>query len=169
VQHEVPTLDLGKLGYEAYRKHTGGISLASGQKIPPYDELNDQVRDAWIAAGSAIGLDLLREIKRTAAAIGGKATVRLAGDAFVLLEVNDPDPAQPVQAPVQKPSIGRIVIYHSCAATDQGISKDYAGIVVGVRITGECDIEIFGDFRRMVVPQVPQGPGQGQWSWPERV
>ena len=44
----------GQIGYEAYRNHTGGISLASGRPIPEWDKLTGAIREAWEAAGAAI-------------------------------------------------------------------------------------------------------------------
>jgi len=37
--------------YEAYRDHTGGVSLASGQPIPTWDDMREDVKDAWRASG----------------------------------------------------------------------------------------------------------------------
>jgi len=45
---------LGKLAYNAYRKHTGGVSLATGQQIPEFEGLNPAIRDAWAVAASAV-------------------------------------------------------------------------------------------------------------------
>lgn len=49
-----PGQTFGQIGYEAYRNHTGGISLASGQSIPEWDSLRQDIRDAWDASGAAI-------------------------------------------------------------------------------------------------------------------
>jgi hypothetical protein len=40
--------------YEAYRKHTGGVSLISGQPIPPFSELSEAIQGAWAAAAAAL-------------------------------------------------------------------------------------------------------------------
>ena len=45
---------LGQVGYEAYRAHTGGVSLASGQPIPEWDQLKAEIQAAWEAAGDAV-------------------------------------------------------------------------------------------------------------------
>lgn len=50
-----------KLAYEAYRAHTGGVSLASGQKIPPFDMLRPEIQDAWGASATALDSDLGEE------------------------------------------------------------------------------------------------------------
>lgn len=44
---------IGQIGYDAYRQHTGGKSLATGQPIPEWSELPQAIRDAWEAAGNA--------------------------------------------------------------------------------------------------------------------
>jgi hypothetical protein len=45
---------LARVGYEAYRNHTGGKSLATGQDIPAFDELPEKIKDAWLAAATAV-------------------------------------------------------------------------------------------------------------------
>jgi hypothetical protein len=45
---------LGQVAYEAYRNHTGGVSLVSGAKIPEWQELNVEIKAAWNAAAAAI-------------------------------------------------------------------------------------------------------------------
>jgi len=44
----------GKIAYEAYRNHTGGKSLATGHPITEWDELPEEIRDAWNAAAGAV-------------------------------------------------------------------------------------------------------------------
>lgn len=44
----------GQVGYEAYRSHTDGKSLATGQDIPEWHKLSDAIRKAWGAAHTAI-------------------------------------------------------------------------------------------------------------------
>lgn len=89
-QQPEETLELGKIGYTAYLDNTGGISLATGCKLPPWGELYQQVRDAWIAAGSAIAMAIVDELKRSAAKSGGKARVKLSGEFAALVEAEDP-------------------------------------------------------------------------------
>jgi hypothetical protein len=45
---------LGKLAYDAYATQTGGVSLVSGQLLPPWSELNSALRTAWIAAARTV-------------------------------------------------------------------------------------------------------------------
>lgn len=163
-QPETTTLNLGQIGYEAYRQHTGGISLATGQQLPTYDELNDQVRGAWNKAGAQIGMAIVEELKRTAAATGVEATVRLAGDFSAVLEAEDPQPEKPT--PVQKPSIGRIVMYRA---------MDLSG---AVRVVPAIITEVDAETHRVkLVPfgldhsslyLAHHGSREMQWSWPER-
>lgn len=168
-QQETATLELGRIGYEAYRQHTGGISLASGQQLPIYDELNDQVRGAWIAAGSTIGMAIVDELKRSAAKSGGKASVKLSGEFAALVEAEDPEREHPTPeqriTPVQKPSIGRIVIYHEQCA--DGL-LDSPAIIFNVA-EGGVHLWVF-NYNYPDQPRfAPYGTGAGQWSWPERV
>lgn len=167
-KQETTTLNLGQIGYEAYRQHTGGISLATGQQLPTYDELNDQVRGAWNKAGAQIGMAIVEELKRAAAATGGEVTVNLAGDFSAVLEAEDPEPEHPTPeqkiTPVQKPSIGRIVIYHG--------SIDRPAIVVAVHSPVQVDLVVFQcDYHHPAFYEtfVLFGSCQGKWSWPERV
>ena len=48
----------GQIGYEAYRAHTGGKSLATGQEIPTWENLVPVIQAAWEAAGRAIADDI---------------------------------------------------------------------------------------------------------------
>ena len=45
---------LGEIGYEAYRSHTGGISIISGQPIPEWSALRAEIREAWEAGAGAV-------------------------------------------------------------------------------------------------------------------
>ncbi len=45
---------LAKIGYDAYCKATGGVSLISGDKLPNFDSLRQEIKDAWWAAANAI-------------------------------------------------------------------------------------------------------------------
>jgi hypothetical protein len=40
----------GQRAYTRYRAHTGGRSLASGDEIPEWDGLGDDIREAWEAS-----------------------------------------------------------------------------------------------------------------------
>jgi hypothetical protein len=61
VAMQPPALELGKVGYEAYRKHTGGCSLATGAPIPEYKQLPEAIKDAWAAAALAIRIAVLTQ------------------------------------------------------------------------------------------------------------
>jgi hypothetical protein len=56
----------GQIGYEAYRAHTGGVSLATGQSIPEWQHLKPEIQAAWDAAGTALRADLEVAQKRIA-------------------------------------------------------------------------------------------------------
>jgi hypothetical protein len=43
-----------QIAYEAYRKQTGGVSLVSGDKLPPFEALRPEIQDAWWAASYAV-------------------------------------------------------------------------------------------------------------------
>lgn len=43
-----------EIAYEAYRAHTGGVSLASGQPIPEAHDLRPDIQDAWRASAAAL-------------------------------------------------------------------------------------------------------------------
>lgn len=45
---------LGQIGYEAYRNHTGGKSLATGANIPEWDSISPAIQAAWEVAAKAI-------------------------------------------------------------------------------------------------------------------
>lgn len=45
---------LGEIGYEAYRKQSGGVSLVSGKAIPQWSELSDEIKEAWSASARAV-------------------------------------------------------------------------------------------------------------------
>jgi hypothetical protein len=56
----------GQIGYEAYRAHTGGVSLATGQSLPEWQHLKPEIQAAWDAAGTALRADLEVAQKRIA-------------------------------------------------------------------------------------------------------
>ena len=45
---------LAKIAYDAYSKSTGGVSLISGDKLPEFDGLLDDIKQAWRAAATAV-------------------------------------------------------------------------------------------------------------------
>ncbi len=46
--------NLGRAAYEAYRAYSGGLSLATGQPIPDWDELPIVIQAAWQASAEAV-------------------------------------------------------------------------------------------------------------------
>lgn len=49
---------LAQVAYDAYCKQTGGVSLISGDKLPEFDKLKLEIRDAWYAASEAVRIAL---------------------------------------------------------------------------------------------------------------
>lgn len=47
----------GKVGYDAYCRQTGGKSLVTGDALPPFEALRQEIKDAWAAVGIALSLD----------------------------------------------------------------------------------------------------------------
>lgn len=47
-------VNFGKVAYEAYCCKTGWKSLVSGAQLPSWDELKQEIRDAWEAAAMAV-------------------------------------------------------------------------------------------------------------------
>ena len=45
---------LGKVAYTAYREHINHKSAITGLGIPPWEALSDEVREACVAAASAV-------------------------------------------------------------------------------------------------------------------
>jgi hypothetical protein len=56
--------EAGEIAYEAYRSHTGGKSLATGQDIPVYGKLSKPIQDAWARAASAVQEYLAKEAEK---------------------------------------------------------------------------------------------------------
>ncbi len=54
-------MKLPQLAYEAYRAHTGGISLASGQAIPAWDALKPEIQEAWRASTTSVWVAIANE------------------------------------------------------------------------------------------------------------
>lgn len=52
--NEQELLRLAEAGYESYREDTGGISVATGQKIPEWGVLRPAIQRAWCAAARGI-------------------------------------------------------------------------------------------------------------------
>lgn len=51
-----------EVAYTAYRDHTGGVSLASGQRIPEWPELRDDIKSAWKASAHALRRTILCDV-----------------------------------------------------------------------------------------------------------
>ena len=47
-------VSMAQIAYEAYRNHTGGKSLATGQNIPEWPDLAPVIKAAWEAAANAV-------------------------------------------------------------------------------------------------------------------
>jgi hypothetical protein len=45
----------GQIAYERYRLVTGGRSLVTGKRLPPWDDQTPEIQSAWNAAGTAAG------------------------------------------------------------------------------------------------------------------
>jgi hypothetical protein len=45
---------LGQVAYDAYATQTGGVSLVSGEQLPPWADLDDSIQTAWIAAARTV-------------------------------------------------------------------------------------------------------------------
>jgi hypothetical protein len=45
---------LAEIAYNAYCQFTGGVSLVSGDKLPPFGKLPEKIQDAWDAAAYAV-------------------------------------------------------------------------------------------------------------------
>ena len=44
----------GKVAYQGYCDTTGGKSLISGALLPPWEKLDEQIREAWRAAAYSV-------------------------------------------------------------------------------------------------------------------
>jgi len=49
---------LGRICYEGYCEQTGGVSLISGQSLPPWEDLSAALRIAWITAAQTVAMDV---------------------------------------------------------------------------------------------------------------
>jgi len=55
---------LAKIAYEGYVKQAGGISLATGDRLPAFELLGGEIQDAWAAAAIAVRRDMNMETIR---------------------------------------------------------------------------------------------------------
>jgi len=51
---------IGKAAYKGYCQYSGNRSLISGSVLPSWEDLNPEIKKAWIAA--AIAVDQLRAV-----------------------------------------------------------------------------------------------------------
>jgi len=57
-------MEKAKIAYEAYRAFTGGKSLASGEPIPEWSGLREDIQKAWEAAAEAVVLECIKTFPR---------------------------------------------------------------------------------------------------------
>ncbi|MEP6963341.1 MAG: hypothetical protein ABI995_14765 [Acidobacteriota bacterium] len=55
--------EMGQIAYEGYIKQSGGVSLATGDKLPPFAELKQPIKDAWAASAIAVSLSASMRIR----------------------------------------------------------------------------------------------------------
>jgi hypothetical protein len=46
--------DFAKIAYDAYCLSAGGVSLVSGEKLPEFWNLRQEIKDAWWEASEAV-------------------------------------------------------------------------------------------------------------------
>ena len=51
------------MAYLSYRQHTGGVSLATGQALPEWYELREDIQNAWHAAAAAVETHILLDLE----------------------------------------------------------------------------------------------------------
>ncbi len=66
----------------------------------------------------------------------------------------------------QKPSLGRIVQYHSHG---HPVPAAWPAIIQRVNENGTLKLFVFGERGAVHADQVFEGSGVNQWAWPERV
>lgn len=73
------------IAYDAYCKQTGGKSLVSGDKLPSFDSLRQEIKDAWAASAIALSLEADRTIRSLAhrAAFGDQCYQDRCENAYV--------------------------------------------------------------------------------------
>lgn len=55
------TVTYGQVAYETYRSHTNGKSIATGDSIPLWDDLDERIQKAWVVAGAAVSDQVLED------------------------------------------------------------------------------------------------------------
>ena len=56
---------MGRIAYEEYCSHTGGVSLVSGAKLPAWDDLDLNIAVAWTRAAKAVSKAALRALEES--------------------------------------------------------------------------------------------------------
>ena len=70
----------------------------------------------------------------------------------------------------QKPSIGRIVIYHHPGSADgKYAATNSPAIIQNVASDGTCTLFVFGPKGQHMDSGLTEGAGPCQWSFPERI
>lgn len=54
---------LAKIAYDGYLSASGGKSLISGDKLPDFENLKQEIQDAWWAASEAVRVDVFERIR----------------------------------------------------------------------------------------------------------
>lgn len=67
---DMEIVDDAQVAYEAYRNHTGGISLASGQPIPEWSQLRPEIQAAWKASADALRKQIMCPVHHSLDVIG---------------------------------------------------------------------------------------------------
>jgi len=67
-------LDLARAAYQGYCESTGGVSLISGSKLPPFEELAGPIQAAWVDAASKVACIALNHAREIIAASGPSST-----------------------------------------------------------------------------------------------
>jgi len=73
-------------------------------------------------------------------------------------------------APLQKPSVGRIVFFKTRGSLD-GVypPRDFAAFITRVYDDETVSLASFGETGMRFEIEVKQGDNPGQWNWPPRV
>ena len=58
MERTMSDFQLGQVAYTAYRDHTGGKSLITGDEIPTFVNLRVDMQNAWIAAAQAVAKEI---------------------------------------------------------------------------------------------------------------
>lgn len=135
LETEVEVAKMGRIAYEAMVA-----------EFRPNDERLGIKRPSWLGACYAIRQ---RFIFAAAAVLGGHRELNQGA-------------AMPAVLPTQKPSLGRIVIYHA-------EHHELAAIFVGFGHTCGMSLAVFLPTGGLMnIFNIVEGTSSGQWSWPER-